>query len=105
MLVYNVISVLLFFMLGMMRCNTVTVIQYTTKYTKTIKTTPATVIIYKSKIAKTVTSVIKTFKTLTPSPTVISTVKSYTYKQLTLPKTATHFSTVTKSNFVTYTVK
>ena len=105
MIVYNVILIFLFVILGMVRCNTVTVMQYTTKYTKTIKTTPATVIIYKSKVVKTLTSVIKNYKTVTPSPAAISTVKSYTYKQITLPKTATLFSTVTHSNFITYTVK
>lgn len=89
----------------MIRCNTVTVIQYTTKYTKTIKTTPATVIVYTSKIDKTVTSLIKTLKTLKSNPTAISTVKTYSYKQITLPKTATLFNTVTRSNFVTYTIQ
>lgn len=105
MIVYNVILIFLFVILGMVRCNTVTAIHYTTKYTKTIKTTPATVIIYKSKVVKTITSIIKKTKTITPSPTAINTVKSYAYKQITLPKTATLFRTVTQSNFITYTIK
>lgn len=105
MMVPNVILVLLFVMLGMLRCSTVTVIHYEKKYTKIIKITPAAVIIYKSTVIQTLNSVIQTSTTLTPSPTSISTVKSYTYEQITLPLTVTFFSTVTQSNFITYTVQ
>lgn len=107
---YLIVFLLSFlFLLKTYDAKTVTFTDYVnkTKYTKT-KThsaSPATVVVYKSTTAKTLTSTIIQSTTSKPPAKVTSSIKSYVYIHKTSTLTATNVMKKTASKFKTYTVQ
>ena len=84
---------------------TVTSYAYINNYTTTVTSTPATVIVYYSTTASTVTRTKIKLKKVTPVPEATTTVRSYVYKHVAVTSVSTIWTIETKSITATYTVK